>query len=110
MKLKIIFIVGFLSISLGCSSKKKDFDFVCSTFGELESRLEQDSMTSDERLIFIHVKITENLSLKSEAGIAWDAVRVVEPSQKYNFFVLLAEDAGLDGWQCPVMQRLASTL
>lgn len=109
MKVKIMFTLACIFLTQACSGKQKDFDSVCGYFKELESQLDQTTLVPDERRLFIHAKVVENLSPTSDARIAWETIVVAEASSIYSLFVLAAESAGVSNWQCPIMEKLAST-
>jgi hypothetical protein len=109
MKLKVIIGSVCMLATLGCSGKQSDFDLVCGYFTELESWSKQKVMAGDEKRLFIHAKVVENLPSNSNARIAWETLVVAEPSVIYPLFVQAAESAGEVKWQCPVMEKLTNS-
>ncbi len=99
-----------IAIITGCSPQKTEFDQVCGYFSELQSQLEQRSLSAAERGHYILGKVLQTLPVDSDARIAWEAIANAEASQRYNLFVEAAASTGINNWQCPSMQQLAPTL
>jgi hypothetical protein len=99
----ILFVLGINSYIAN------DFDVICSFFQSLEKELSSSSMSQVQRGNYIKEKIDSALEESSPAKVAWDAISVAVPEQRYDLFKSGTEDALATSWECEPMRKLAET-
>lgn len=99
----------------GCSEKsnteqaagKNEFDQFCDIFTALSTVPKFDAMNTAEKYASLDKALTEGLSANGDAYIAWTAVSLAEPSQRYQLFKDAAASSLKMQWDCQSLKEHA---
>jgi hypothetical protein len=104
---QIAFIV--LALAAGCN-KTGDLEQVCSAFTQLAAEPKLATMDSSARMDFVNGRVAQSVGRFSQVNDLWELIPNYESEARYRMFRRTAEELLGRPWQCPDMERLASTL
>lgn len=79
---------------------ENEFDQFCDIFTALSTAPKFDAMNATEEYASLDKALTEDLSTNGDAYIAWTAVSLAEPSQRYQLFKDAAASSLKIQWDC----------
>lgn len=91
-------------------AEENEFDQFCDIFTALSTEPKFDTMDTAEKYASLDKSLTESLSSNSDAYIAWTAVSLAEPSQRYQLFKDAAVSSLKMQWDCQPLKDHANTV
>ena len=103
---------------LGCSERgkpekiaeKNEFDQFCDIFTALSTEPRFEKMSTAEKYTSLDKALIDGLSSSGDAYIAWTAVSLAEPSQRYQLFKDAAVSSLKIQWECQSLKDHAHTV
>lgn len=91
-------------------AEENEFDQFCDIFTALSTAPKFDAMNTADKYASLDNALTDNLSTNSDAYIAWTAVSLAEPSQRYQLFKDAAASSLKMQWDCQSLKDHAHTV
>ena len=88
-------------------AEKNEFDQFCDIFTALSTTPKFEKMNTSEKYSSLDKALTEGLSSNSDAYIAWSAVSLAEPSQRYQLYKDAAASSLNKQWDCQSLKEHA---
>ena len=94
-----LFVLVMILFFTACA--KRDLDIICSS---AEAAL--DEPQPEMRGVRFAVMVDESISPFGDVRKGFEAIAHADPSNKYDFFLNMAQYAGYPEWKCPALERL----